>query len=420
MKVLIKSAKIYNSISAFHLKTKDILVDDGVIVAIEDNISDDDAQLIEANGQMVSAGWFDLYSVVREPGNEVKDSLETLLDSAQLGGFTDLIGVSGSNPSLYSRAQIEFVKNNSKGRIVNIHPVGTITEKKEGKNITELYDLHKAGALAFSDGKRHFKNPELLKRALLYIKPFEGKLMVYAEDTDIADRGMVNEGVVGASLGMKVRPALAEEIALQRNINLVEYTDSSMHVQAISTKGSVEIMKAAKAKGVNVTCDVNLANLCFTDSAVEDFDTTYKVLPVLRTEEDRQALIAGLISGVIDGVSSGHTPQDIEGKACEFDHAEFGMMTLEAMGASLLDEKGLDTELTLNLLSEKSRQIFDVAIPEIKVGERAQITVCSQGPWTLKKSDITSISKNSPFIERKFNHKVEAVLNNGKLFTSNS
>ncbi|MFT6716984.1 MAG: dihydroorotase, partial [Saprospiraceae bacterium] len=293
MKVLIKSAKIYNSVSAFHLKIKDILVEDGVITAIDSELTAEDAQVVQADGLMVSAGWFDLYSVVREPGNEVKDSIETLLDSAQLGGFTDIIGVSGSNPSLYSRAQIEFVKNNSLGRLVNIHPVGTITEKKEGKNITELFDLHKAGALAFSDGKRHFKNPELLKRALLYIKPFGGKLMVYGEDTDIANYGMVNEGVVGASLGMKVRPALAEEIALQRNINLVEYTESSMHVQAISTKGSVEIIKNAKARGVEITCDVNLANLCFTDEKVEDFNTSYKVLPVLRTEEDRQALING-------------------------------------------------------------------------------------------------------------------------------
>ncbi|MFT6746019.1 MAG: dihydroorotase [Glaciecola sp.] len=418
MKVLIKSAKIYNSVSAFHLNTKDILVEDGVITSIENEINDDQAQLVQGKGLAVSAGWFDLYSVVREPGNEAKDTIQTLLDSAQVGGFTDLIGVSGSTPSLYSRAQIEFVKNNSKGRLVNIHPVGTITEKKEGKNITELYDLHKAGALAFSDGKRHFKNPELLKRALLYIKPFNGKLMVYGEDADIADYGMVNEGVVGAGLGMKVRPALAEEIALQRNIHLVEYTDSSIHVQAISSKGSVEIVKAAKAKGVNITCDVNLANLLYTDEKVGDFDTTYKVLPVLRTEEDRQALLAGLESGVIDGISSGHTPQDNESKACEFDHAEFGMMTLEAMGASLLDEGSLTEESIFSLLSEKSRDIFKVTIPEIKVGELASLTVCSNNSWSLAKADITSISKNSPFIGNEFNHKVEAVLNNNMLYVN--
>jgi len=416
MKVLIKSAKIYNSVSAFHLKTKDILVEDGIITSIEDQITDEAAQVVQGKDLMVSGGWFDLYTVVREPGNEVKDSIKTLIESAQTGGFTDVIGVSGSNPSLYSRAQIEFVKNISKGRLVNIHPVGTITEKKEGKNITELYDLHKAGALAFSDGKRHFKNPELLKRALLYIKPFNGKLMVYGEDADIADLGMVNEGVVGATLGMKVRPALAEEIALERNIKLVEYTDSAMHVQALSSKGSVEIIAQAKARGVKITCDVNLANLCFTDDKIENFDTTYKVLPVLRTEQDRQALIAGLKSGVIDGVSSGHTPQNVEGKECEFDYAEFGMMTLEAMGVSLLGAKELNTEEVLNLLSEKSRKIFDVPVPLVEVGIEAKLTVCSTSNWKMEKSNITSISKNSPFIGAEFNHKVEAVFNNGQCY----
>lgn len=420
MKVLIKSAKIHNSDSAFHLKTKDILIDNGVIAAIEDQISDNDAQIVEGNNLMVSAGWFDLYSVIREPGNEVKDSIKTLIDSAELGGFTDIIGVSGSNPSLYSRAQIEFVKNNSKGRVVNIHPVGTITEKKEGKDITELYDLHVAGAISFSDGKRHFNNPELLKRALLYIKPFGGKLMVYCEDNDIADYGMVNEGLVGANLGMKVRPALAEEIALQRNVNILEYTESAMHVQCISTKGSVEIIRAAKAKGVNVTCDVNIANLCFTEEKVEDFDTTYKVLPVLRTEEDRQALIEGLASGVIDGISSGHTPQNVEGKECEFDYAEFGMMTLEAMGVKLCDMEELESEMVLNLLSEKSRIIFGVPVPEIKIGEKASMTVCSKNKWSLERKDITSISKNSPFIGDSFGHKVEAVINNNLLYTPKS
>ncbi len=416
MKVLIKSAKIYNSVSAFHLVTQDILIENGVITAIKDSIKADNCQLIEGKELMASAGWFDLYSVVREPGNEVKDNIKTLSHSAQIGGFTGLVGVSGSKPSLYSKAQIEYVKNLSKEHLVNIHPVGTITEKKEGKNITELFDLHQAGALGFSDGKRHFKNPELLKRALLYVKPFGGKLMVYGEDTDLADCGMVNEGVVGATLGMKVRPALAEEIALKRNIDLVSYTDSSIHVQAISSKNSVEIIKEAKEKGVKITCDVNLANLIFTDDQVEDFDTTYKVLPVLRTEEDRQALIDGVNSGVIDGVSSGHTPQDNESKACEFDHAEFGMMTLEAMGVSLLDSAHFNATSVQELLSEKSRMIFGVAIPKIEVGEAANLTVSSRQPWMLSKKDLLSISKNSPFIGVNFNHKVEAVINNNQLF----
>ncbi|MFT6715735.1 MAG: dihydroorotase [Saprospiraceae bacterium] len=169
-----------------------------------------------------------------------------------------------------------------------------------------------------------------------------------------------------------------------------------------------------------MTCDVNLANLCFTDEKVEDFNTSYKVLPVLRTEEDRQALINGLNTGVIDGISSGHTPQDQESKACEFDHAEFGMMTLEVMGISLLDFKEFDSESIMELLSEKSRKIFNVPVPEIKIGEQARMTICSKNAWKLSNSDITSISKNNPFIGETFTHKVEAVINNGLLYTPQS
>ncbi len=415
MKVLIKSAKIFNSESAFHLKIKDILITDGIISKIEDSIIADDATVIEGEGLLASAGWFDLYSVLREPGVENKDNLETLLKSALTGGFTDILGISGSDPSIYNKAQIQYLKNNTAGNLVTIHPAGTITEKKKGKNITELYDMHRAGAVAFSDGKKHIEDPEILKRALLYVKPFGGKVMVYSEDCSLSNGGMVNEGEVGVSLGMKVRPAIAEEVAVHRNIEVARYVDAAIHLQAISSKRSLEIIKKAKEEGVKVTCDVNVANLLFTDAVIENFDTAFKVLPVLRAEEDRQALLEGLKSGVIDGVTSGHTPQDIESKACEFDHAEFGMMTLECLASALLDVPNLDTELVMELLAERSRKTLEIAIPEIKVGEKASLSLCSKKQWTLEKKDIKSISKNNPFIGTTFSHKVIAVINNGKI-----
>lgn len=414
MKVLIKSAKIHNSPSTFHLQTKDILLENGVIIAIEDDITDEQATKLEGEDMRVSAGWFDLYSVVREPGQEHKDRVTTLLDSAAFGGFTDVLGVSGCTPPLYSKAQIELVKNLAMGHVANVHPLGTITEKKEGKNITELYDLHQAGALAFSDGKKHLKNPELLKRALLYVKPFGGKIMVYGEDCDLANNGMVNEGEVAATLGMKVRPAISEEVALERNLKLAQYTDTPIHIHAISSKNAVEIIENAKKQGIQVTCDVNLANLCFNDRAVEDFDCNYKVLPVLRTEEDRVALIEGVKSGVIDAVASGHTPQDIESKACEFDHAEFGMTTLEAAGAALFALPELSEEIVLELLSERARKVMNLPVPVIKVGEKAILTICAKEAWELEKNQITSISKNNPFIGMEFQHKIIGVVNNGQ------
>ena len=421
MKVLIQSATIVNSLSPFHLQTKDLLIENGKITSIEDNINPGNSTLINGKGLFVSAGWFDLYSVVREPGNENKDTLKSLCNSAAFGGFTKILGISGSNPAMYNRSQVEFVKNNSKDYIVDIVPTGTITEKKSGENITEMYDLHLAGALAFSDGKNSIKNPELLKRALLYVKPFNGTIMVYCENEQLAAGGMINEGAVATSLGMKVRPAIAEEIELERNLSIAAYTDSKIHIHSISTEKSVDIIKRAKANGIKVTCDVHLANLYFTDENTSDFDTLYKVLPVLRTKKDVEALIKGLKSGVIDGISSGHTSQEEESKECEFDHAEFGMTNLECMASALYEklEKQFSVEELALMLSEKSRNILNIKVPEINIKQEAELSIFKLEDWEFKKSDIKSVSKNNPFIGKKFKLKVVGVFNN-KILQINS
>lgn len=415
MKVLIQAAKIYNSTSAFHLQRKDILIENGVVVEISDDIKDEEAEKIQGNNLKVSSGWFDLFSVVREPGNENKDTIKTLTDSALLGGFTDLAGVSGSDPSLYNRSQVEFLKNRTAGSLLNIHPLGTITEKKEGENITEMYDLHLAGVAAFSDGRKHINNPELLKRALLYVKPFGGKIMVYSEDQSLANGGMVNEGVVAANLGMKVRPAVAEVIAIERNLKIANYADASIHFQAISSKESVELIRQAKANGMKVSCDVQLANILFTDEKINSFNTNYKVLPVLRTEEDRQALLKGLKDGTIDAITSGHTPQDGESKDCEFDHAAFGITSLETMGVSMLEylSEDLGEEKIYKLLSESSKKVIGLPPQTLSVGESASVTVVDDASWKFERKHVSSVSKNNPLVGSSFSQQVVAVLNKG-------
>ena len=260
MDALIKSAKIISPNSPFHLQEKDILIQNGIIVKIGDNLTGTN-NIIEEKELFVSDGWVDLFSVLREPGNEHQDSIENLLASAAKGGFTNILGISGTNPPLDNKAQIQFVKNMSLNNIVNLLPVGTITEKQSGKEITEMYDMHLSGAVAFSDGKNHLKNPELLKRALLYTKPFRGKIICYCEDTTVANGGMINEGGVAATLGMKVRPALAEELAITRDLYIAEYTNSPIHITGISSEKSVEIIKEAKLKGIEVTCDTNILNI---------------------------------------------------------------------------------------------------------------------------------------------------------------
>ena len=415
MDALIKSAKIISPNSPFHLQEKDILIQNGIIAKIGDNLTGLD-NIIEEKGLFVSDGWVDLFSVLREPGNEHQDSIENLLASAAKGGFTSVLGISGTNPPLDNKAQIQFVKNMSLNNVVNLLPVGTITEKQDGKEITEMYDMHLSGAVAFSDGKNHLKNPELLKRALLYTKPFGGKIICYCEDTTVANGGMVNEGEIAATLGMKVRPALAEELAITRDLYIAEYTNSPIHITGVSSKKSVEIIKEAKLKGIEVTCDTNILNIYFTDEATTSFDTNFKVLPPLRTKRDQDALIQGLKEGTIDAVSSGHTPKDIETKFCEFDNADFGAISLEALFGALnkVLENRFTVEEIIQLISSRPASVMGLK-SSISEGEYANLTLFNTESVEFSKARINCLSKNSPFIGETLKGNVVGVINNDQI-----
>lgn len=416
MDALIKSAKIISPNSPFHLQTKDILIEKGTIVKIGKNLSGS-KNIIEGKNLCVSDGWIDLFSVVREPGNEHQDNIESLLKSAAKGGFTSILGISGTFPPIDNKSQIKFVKNSATNNIVSLLPAGTVTENQEGKEITEMYDMHLSGAVAFTDGKRALKNPELLKKALLYAKPFGGKIICYCEDETVANGGMINEGEIAASLGMKVRPSLAEELAITRDLYIAEYTESPIHITGISTKRSIEIIKEAKLKGIQVTCDVNIANLYFTDEATTSFDANYKLLPPLRSEEDRNALISGLMDGIIDAVSSGHTPKNIETKFCEFDNADFGGVSLEAVFGALNKILGdnFSEEEIIRLIATNPSKILGLN-PKIDENEKANLTLFSQkGSNNFEVSDIECLSKNSPFLGSELKGKVIGIINNNKI-----
>lgn len=416
MDALIKSAKIISPYSPFHQKTKDILIENGLITKIGENLGGSN-NIIQVEDLCVSDGWVDLFSVVREPGNEHQDTIENLLKSAAKGGYTSILGISGTLPPVDNKSQVKFIQNYSANNIVNLLPAGTVTEKQEGKEITEMYDMKQSGAVAFSDGKKVLENPELLKRALLYAKSFGGKIICYCEDQIVADKGMINEGEVAASLGMKVRPALAEELAITRDLFIAEYTESPIHITGISTRKSVDIIKEARLKGIQVTCDVNIANLYFTDKATISFETNYKLLPPLRSEDDRLALIQGLKEGVIDAVSSGHTPKNIETKFCEFDNAEFGGISLEASFGALnkVLEKEFSEEEIIQLISTNPAKILGFNL-KIDIKEKANITLfTSEGSYNFEESDIECFSKNSPFIGSKLKGKVVGIINNNKI-----
>lgn len=415
MKILIKSAKIYQSNSPFHLQQKDLLIENGVITKIDDSIFDTADELIEANGLAVSMGWVDMNVQVGDPGFEHHEDLTTALDAAAAGGFTGIGVMPNSYPVVDSKSQVEYLKNRSLNHAVDVYPIGAMSEKAEGKNITEMYDMHLSGAVAFSDGKQSSSNANLIKKSLLYTDKFLKRIMVFSEDKSIAQEGVVNESENTIHLGMKVRPVLAENIEVRRNIELLRYTGGAMHLTGVSSKESVEAIRQAKEDGLNISADVAISSLVFTDKDYENFDSAWKVLPILRTEEDVKALVDGLNDGTIDFVSSHHDPKDIESKDLEFDRAAFGISSIETTFASYVS-KGFDLETLVKGLSETTREVFDMPRQEIKVGEKANITLFSDSLNTeVSKSSMKSKSKSTPFIGQSLTGKVIGVINSNAI-----
>lgn len=415
MNVLIKQAKVICPQSSFHNKTVDILIENGIISQIKKGITAAGIKTIEANGLMVSLGWLDMQVNLCDPGFEHKEDLESGLKAAAAGGFTGLAIVSGTNPPLHNKAQIEYIINRANNNLVDVYPIGTLSQNQEGKDLSEMYDMKLAGAVAFSDYKNPVKDAGLILRALQYTTNIESFIITHCDDKSISHGGQMNEGETSTMLGLKGIPALAEEIMLQRNIAVLEYAGGKMHVPTISTKGSVDLIKKAKANGLQITCGVAAHNLLLDDSALSDFDTNYKVNPPLRNKKDVEALRKALENGVIDVVVSDHRPQDIECKDLEFDLADNGVIGLQTAFTSALTGMKGESEALINALSVNPRKILGLEIPQIQEGQKANLTLfTAEGETILTEKDILSKSKNSPFVGKSLQGKVIGSVNNNK------
>lgn len=419
MNALIKSATIINENSTFNGKSVDILIEKGIIKKIASNIKNpENFQEIKAKDLHVSIGWFDFRSNFCDPGFEYKEDLNSGLKAAAKGGFTGVLVMPSTYPVIDTKSGIEYIINKSKNNIVNAYPAGALSVKCEGNEMSEMYDMHSAGAIAFTDNKKSLNNPGLLTRALLYNQSFNGLVMDFPNDKSLFNNGQINEGITSTRLGLKGIPAIAEELMVIRDLFLAEYCNAAIHLTNITTKKSVQLIKEAKAKGLKVTADTNSYHLLLDETELETFDSNLKVLPPLRTKEDIKALIKGIKEGVIDVVCSDHTPQDIENKQCEFDHAKFGMINLQTSFAAM--NTALNGKVTLaemiSTITTNPRNILKLAVPKLEVGEMANLTLFSPTTTTtFETTDLVSKSKNTPLVGKKLLGKVYGVVNQNKL-----
>lgn len=413
MKHLLKSAYIWSQdLKKFSQKPKDILVENGQITAIEDKITEDDAQVITQPNLHISPAWFDPFVSFGEPGFEERENIENGSRTALKSGFSGVGLCPNTKPILSCKSDIDFIKNQKTD--LKISPIGALTKNFEGEDLNDLYDMSKTGAVAFYDYKKSVPQPNVLKVALQYVKAFDGLIINYPEDKSLTGKAQVHEDEVTINLGLKSTSEINETIQLERDIKLLEYTNSKLHIPYISTKESVEIIKRAKEKKLNLTCSTSINNLYFDTRYLKDFDQKYKVKPPLRNKKDSKALINAVNDGVIDFVTSDHQPINIEFKDLEFENAAYDSIGLESFFAALntLFGKNKTTDILI-----KNWKIFEQSIAEIKVGNKAEFCLfdpLSQNKFTTKQ--IHSKSQNSIFLNENLKGKVYGTLIKDKYY----
>jgi dihydroorotase len=419
MNILIKSARIVQPGSVHHGKTLDVLIENGIITNLAATIrSEKNVKVIDQKNIHLSAGWMDMQANFCDPGFEYKEDLASGIRAAAAGGFTDVAIVPSTNPPVHSKSQVLYIKNNTQDAMVNVHPIGTLSHKQEGTDLSEMYDMKLAGAVAFSDDKKAVANAGLLTRALLYIQNFDGTIITHCNEKSISTDGKINEGITSTQMGLEGIPGLAEELMVMRNIFIAEYTNASLHIATISTEKSAELIRVAKSKGLKITASVAAYNIALDDTVLSGFDSNYKLDPPLRTKSDIEALHRALADGTIDVITSDHRPQDIESKEVEFGHAANGMIGLETAFGLINTYKGkikLDTIITA--LTQAPREILKLKHPLIAKGEPACITLFDPiQEWKFEQKDIQSKSKNTPFINTAFKGRVIGIINKKQLF----
>jgi dihydroorotase len=402
----------------------DVLILDGVIADVGRSLTTKKSvETLDLRGKMVLPGFLDMHVHLREPGYEHKETIETGCAAAAAGGFTGVCCMPNTNPPIDNESVVRFVKRQASATmdgLVDVFPIAAITKGRDGKELAPIGELHDAGAVAFSDDGSPVASAEVMRRALEYVRMFDAPIIQHAEELSITKGGAMNEGIVSTSIGMPPMPPIAEELIVARDIALVEYIGGRYHVAHVSTAGSLELIRRAKAKGLQVTCEAAPHHFTLTEEAVRGFDTNTKMNPPLRTRDDVEALKAGLRDGTIDAIASDHAPHSIDEKQVEFTSAPFGVIGLETAVGLAITELVAASILSWSQLVEKfsvnPRRLLQLPIPKIQPEEKANLTfIDPELRWIVDVSKFKSKSRNSPFHGRRLTGKALGIINNGIL-----
>lgn len=373
--------------------------------------SNKDLQVIDCTGLLGSSGWIDLRCFVGEPGFEHKETLLSLGETLKSSGFSEAVILPNTAPVIQTKSAVEFIKSKVKDFFTTVHVQGAVTLDTKGEDLTEILDIHHQGVRVFGEGTVPLSNSDRMVKILQYLQKFDGILFDHAYDPLLSIFGHMHEGLTSTMVGLKGIPSLAEEIAVQKNIEILKYTGGSIHFQTVSTAGTVRAIRKAKTEGLQVTSDVSLYQLLFLDEDLHDFNTDLKVMPPFRGKEDREELVKGLKDGTIDAIVSNHQPQDLDSKHMEFDLASFGMAGLSTFLSGLIQ---LEPELGWPLLISKITR-GPAKVLRKDVLPLSSLTVFDpHEQWLYDRKSNTSLSQNSPWFNSVVQGRVKYVINKGK------
>ena len=409
MSLLLKNALILDAGSLFNGKKADVYISKGRIADIGKSLAVDARRVVRQTNLMLSPGWVDTWADYRDPGNEQKETLAQGLKAAAAGGFSDVFIVPNTEPVISNASVLESVlRKGSQLAGPRLHVMGAVTKDAAGSTLAEMLEMKAKGAVAFSDGWNPVQNPGLLLKALEYIKPFKGVLQQLPVLKDLEGDGLMNESVSSLRLGMPGIPAMAETLMVHRDIELLRYTGSRLHISGVSTAAALKLIRNAKKEGLAISCSVTPYHLLYNETALEGYDSNFKVTPPLRAETDRKALIKGLEDGTVDCIATHHRPQDWDAKAKEFEYAGYGMNVQEVCWPMLLKAAPrVEMAQWVRLLAENPRKIFDLSRSTIDVGQPATITAFDAvTEWTFTTAGKQSRGINNPLLNQSLKGKV--------------